>query len=102
MTTKHKSENPTALSHGWVPADLKHPYSPRGWDPRGALNPIVTLSPNNYVKLSPRFQLLGSSLPQLGESGRLAADGGDAGSKAGMLRRKLPHISRRAGGLTLR
>lgn len=43
-----------------------------------------------------------SGFPMLGESGMNAADGGDVGRQPETAGRKLPQITRRAGGLTLR
>ncbi|CAM9868068.1 unnamed protein product, partial [Ectocarpus fasciculatus] len=43
----------------------------------------------------------GSSFPALSEGGAIAAEGSDAGGRAGMAGRRLPQIYRRAGGLTL-
>ena len=58
---------------------------------------------NNQQIFHPRStRVSASGFPQLGDSTLNAADGGDAGRKPGKAARKLPQISRRPGGLTLR
>ncbi|CAN0122777.1 unnamed protein product, partial [Ectocarpus sp. 4 AP-2014] len=60
----------------------------------------ATRRPSRYRRLD-GSEAAGSSFPALSEGGTIAAEGSDAGGRAGMAGRRLPQISRRAGGLTL-
>ncbi|CAM9963332.1 unnamed protein product [Ectocarpus sp. 6 AP-2014] len=60
----------------------------------------ATRRPSRHRRLD-GSEAAGSSFPALSEGGAIAAEGSDAGGRAGMAGRRLPQISRRAGGLTL-
>ncbi|CAM9395424.1 unnamed protein product [Ectocarpus sp. 12 AP-2014] len=59
----------------------------------------ATRRPSRHRRLD-GSEAAGSSFPALSEGGTIAAEGSDAGGRTGMAGRRLPQISRRAGGLT--
>lgn len=76
-------------------------FSVPSWKQAHCVKILDPLNPDYPISVSSAL-VTATGFPRLGESGTNAADGSDAGRKPGTAGRKLPQITRRAGGLTLR